>query len=83
MGEATEGQGSYELGCAVTQDGLDVGASLNQFAGQIQRLVAGDAAGNAQDNVLSSESGLHMRHRWRVILRQAQDERAIGLRMSG
>ena len=53
VGEAAEGQRRDELGCAIAEDGLHVGAGLHQLAGQVQRLVTGNAAGYAQDNILS------------------------------
>ena len=45
MGEAAEGQGRDELGGPITHDGVHQCACLHELAGQVQRLVAGDAPG--------------------------------------
>ena len=55
VGDAAKGQGRDELCGAITHDGIDQGPGLHQFAGQVQRLVAGDTAGDAQDYVFTRQ----------------------------
>ena len=51
VGDAAEGHGRDELGGAAGEDDVDVRAGLHEAAGKLGGLVAGDAAGDSQDDV--------------------------------
>ena len=81
--QAAEGQRGNELRCPVGHDGVDQRARLGQLAGQIQRLVAGNAAGYAQYNPLAAQHAATPFGLVRVpvqIVDMAQpDERQVGV----
>ena len=54
MGDAAEGQGRHELGGPETHDRVHQRPGLHQLTGQVQGLVAGDAARDPEDDVFVS-----------------------------